>query len=106
MILSTTISSTRPLIWRRSTGASSAAAGSSGGGSSLCGAERTGEGPANIPKPPTASEAAIAQAAASSGLRVLAVELESKPTLAGLLAGRERIHVMTITAPIALAEYL
>jgi anion-transporting ArsA/GET3 family ATPase len=47
----------------------------------------------------------LARAAADAGLRVLAVELEGKPTLAELLADSP-VEVGTITAPEALAEYL
>lgn len=60
----------------------------------------------------TTVTAVLAHAAARSGLRVLAVELEGKPTLANLLApqgaeaGAEHVDVTTITAPEALADYL
>ena len=53
----------------------------------------------------TTVTAVIAHAAAGAGLRVLAVELEDKPTL-GELLGESGVEVMTITAPEALAEYL
>ena len=53
----------------------------------------------------TTVTAVLAHAAARSGLRVLAVELEGKPVLADLLAGTG-VEVMTITAPEALADYL
>lgn len=53
----------------------------------------------------TTVTAVLARAAADSGLRVLAVELEGKPVLRELL-GETSIEVMTITAPEALGEYL
>jgi len=53
----------------------------------------------------TTVTAVLAQAASDAGLRVLAVELEGKPVLAGLLA-RTPVEVLTITAPEALADYL
>ncbi|MCU1366269.1 MAG: putative anion transporting ATPase [Ilumatobacteraceae bacterium] len=53
----------------------------------------------------TTVTAVLAHAAARSGLRVLAVELEGKPVLAELLVGTG-VEVTTITAPEALAEYL
>ena len=53
----------------------------------------------------TTVTAVLAHAAADSGLRVLAVELEGKPVLTDLLAGSS-VEVLTITAPEALAAYL
>ncbi|MGE5210148.1 MAG: ArsA family ATPase [Acidobacteriota bacterium] len=51
----------------------------------------------------TTVTAVIARAASNAGRRVLVVELDGKPTLAGLVPG---IEVMTIAAPDALDEYL
>jgi arsenite-transporting ATPase len=53
----------------------------------------------------TTVTAVLAHAAARAGLRVLAVELEGKPALSGLLA-ESGVKVMTISAPEALADYL
>jgi arsenite/tail-anchored protein-transporting ATPase len=51
----------------------------------------------------TTVTAVLARAASNAGMRVLAVELDGKPTLAGLLPG---VEVMPISAPDALDEYL
>jgi anion-transporting ArsA/GET3 family ATPase len=51
----------------------------------------------------TTVTAVLARAAADSGVRVLVVELDGKPTLAGLLPG---IEVRSISASDALDEYL
>jgi arsenite/tail-anchored protein-transporting ATPase len=51
----------------------------------------------------TTVTAVLARAASSAGMRVLAVELDGKPTLAELLPG---VDVLTISAPDALDEYL
>jgi arsenite-transporting ATPase len=51
----------------------------------------------------TTVTAVIARAASNAGRRVLVVELDGKPTLAGLVPG---IDVMAISAPDALDEYL
>lgn len=51
----------------------------------------------------TTVTAVIARAASNAGQRVLAVELDGKPTLAGLLPG---VEVLAISAPDALEEYL
>ena len=51
----------------------------------------------------TTVTAVLARAAAASGLRVLAVELDGKPTLADLLGD---VPNLTITPQAALAEYL
>lgn len=49
--------------------------------------------------------AVLARAASARGLRVLAIELDGKPTLAQLLAGSD-VTVQAISAPDALDEYL
>lgn len=54
----------------------------------------------------TTVSAVVARSAADAGLRVLAVELESKPALAALLYDDNRITTMTLTPPEALADYL
>jgi len=54
----------------------------------------------------TTVSAVVARSAADAGLRVLAVELESKPALAALLRDDDRITTMTLTPPEALADYL
>lgn len=51
----------------------------------------------------TTVTAVIARAASTSGLRVLVVELDGKPTLADLLPD---VEVVAISAPAALDEYL
>jgi anion-transporting ArsA/GET3 family ATPase len=53
----------------------------------------------------TTVTAVIARAASRSGLRVLAIELDGKPTLGTLLADTD-VEVMAISAPDALDEYL
>ena len=53
----------------------------------------------------TTVTAVLARAAASAGLRVLAVDLDGKPVIADLLADTS-VEVLTITAPEALADYL
>lgn len=53
----------------------------------------------------TTVTAVLARAASARGLRVLAIELDGKPTLAQLLAGSD-VTVQAISAPDALDEYL
>jgi len=54
----------------------------------------------------TTVSAVVARAAADAGRRVLAVELEEKPALAGLLRGDPRIETLTLTPSEALEHYL
>jgi arsenite/tail-anchored protein-transporting ATPase len=54
----------------------------------------------------TTVSAVVARAAADAGLRVLAVELESKPALASLLHDDERLETITLTPTDALTHYL
>lgn len=54
----------------------------------------------------TTVSAVMARAAADAGRRVLAVELEEKPTLAELLRSDDRIETMSLTPSDALAHYL
>jgi Mrp family chromosome partitioning ATPase len=54
----------------------------------------------------TTVSAVMARAAADAGLRVLAVELETKPALSQLLRGDDRIDTLTLTPSDSLAHYL